>query len=550
MHFLGRTARSSLARGIFVLTAYCLLLNLPYMHLREFQGEEGKRVVIAQNMLKTGEFAVPQVEGTVYLNKPPLFNWYLAGLFKLSGRITEASARMASVLAALLGALVLSLFWRKVINGKGLSFILPGLVFLSLPDVMDKAIRAEIDMTFAFIVISSLLLWFYLHEVKRKEFPAWLASLSIVSAGALTKGVQAPAFFYAAVLPFLAYKKEWKKIFSLAHLSGILLGLSIFSLWLVPVLNKVGLNDFIRIWGSEITQRGAPLKENSGFLKHLVEFPADFVTQYLPWLPFSFLWFGNRSSQKPGPLKDLAVYCLFCVLFSFPAYWLLPGARLRYILPLSGALALLLSMPLEKLIQNEMKEPRWASIYVKAFAVLPLGLILSLPFWGKRFGAFDSSLPILFLSMTALCSLLLLREYKIKRKIGLLVIVILFLKLSWASIYFPYYSAHSSYYRKAAKIINSIVPEEARLYDLDVGNQHITYYLARDVKMIGSRDLAQIEPGSYIFSDREKMDRFPQKNLSLLATIQARRKQLLLYKVEAEPGKTEVAREPLQNPPD
>ena len=65
--------------GILLLCILSLVMNLPYIHLREFQGEEGKRVIIAKNMLETGEWVVPYVEGKVYLNKPPLFNWLQIG---------------------------------------------------------------------------------------------------------------------------------------------------------------------------------------------------------------------------------------------------------------------------------------------------------------------------------------------------------------------------------------------------------------------------------------------------------------------------------------
>jgi len=69
-------------REYFVLLVYSLALDLPFIHVREFQGEEAKRVIIAREMLESGDFAVPRSGGSVYLKKPPLFNWVLAGLFR------------------------------------------------------------------------------------------------------------------------------------------------------------------------------------------------------------------------------------------------------------------------------------------------------------------------------------------------------------------------------------------------------------------------------------------------------------------------------------
>ena len=84
--------------GIAILLIFSLFLNLPYIHLREFQGEEGRRVIVAENMLKSGDWIVPHVEGAVYLKKPPFYNWLLAGIFYITGIISETTARLSSVI--------------------------------------------------------------------------------------------------------------------------------------------------------------------------------------------------------------------------------------------------------------------------------------------------------------------------------------------------------------------------------------------------------------------------------------------------------------------
>ena len=192
-----------------------MLLNLPYIHIREFQGEEGRRVIIAQEMLSSGDWIVPHVEGRVYMNKPPFYNWMLAVMFRITGTVSEATARIPSAIIAFLGALGLGFFWRKVAQVKGLWFILPGIIFLTFTDVIDKAIRAEIDMTFTFFITLSLLFWFYFYEVKEKPLKAWVISLAFVGISVLTKGVQSPAFFYCGIIPFLVSRKKTGKIFSL-----------------------------------------------------------------------------------------------------------------------------------------------------------------------------------------------------------------------------------------------------------------------------------------------------------------------------------------------
>lgn len=196
-----------LIAGIMLIVLYGLLINIPYFHLKEFQGEEGRRVIIAREMIERNDWVIPTVEGEIYLNKPPLFNWLLAAAFKLTGQITEATARSVSVINSILTAIVLSLFWSTV-NNNGFWFVLPGLVFLSLPEVMDKAIKAEIDITFTLFINSSILCWFYLHEIKRRPFLAWITSLIILSFAFLTKGVISLFFFlfHCIILSILSQK--------------------------------------------------------------------------------------------------------------------------------------------------------------------------------------------------------------------------------------------------------------------------------------------------------------------------------------------------------
>jgi len=59
------------------------ILYLPGLGSLEFKGEEGRRVLPAVTMLRTGNWVLPHVGGEPYFNKPPFFNWLVAGSFKI-----------------------------------------------------------------------------------------------------------------------------------------------------------------------------------------------------------------------------------------------------------------------------------------------------------------------------------------------------------------------------------------------------------------------------------------------------------------------------------
>jgi 4-amino-4-deoxy-L-arabinose transferase-like glycosyltransferase len=54
------------------------------LNIVELRGEEPRRAIVAMEMDITGEYVVPKINGWNYYNKPPLFNWVLAGLFQIS----------------------------------------------------------------------------------------------------------------------------------------------------------------------------------------------------------------------------------------------------------------------------------------------------------------------------------------------------------------------------------------------------------------------------------------------------------------------------------
>jgi 4-amino-4-deoxy-L-arabinose transferase-like glycosyltransferase len=519
-------------KGMLTLFVFSLFLNLPYIHLREFQGEEGRRVNIAQTMIETDEWIVPYVEGKVYLKKPPCFNWLLAGAFRISGTISETSARMLSVLAAFLCALSLSLFWRRIADIKNMWFILPGLIFLTFTDVMDKAIRAEIDMTFTFFVTLSLVLWFYYFEFQKKELAAWTISLSFLSIGILTKGIQAPAFFYCGVIPYLFYKRRIKTIFSFPHATGIFVSLIIFAVWFVPFTGKIGFTEVAHAWFREIIARKDPIHE-AGFLRHFVEFPLQYIIAYLPWIPLLLLWSHKPLRKEPEIIKDLSVYCLFFLLVSVPVYWLMPGARLRYVLPLSGALAILISIPVNALISGKIENSTPVHRYMQALGFLLFLLVIASPFWGKKFELFGRTFSVTLLIVIFFVSLLLIRwRTDFKRKVVLLLLTTLLVKTLWASFYFPYHADNLSHSRNAAGQINMLVPRDVALYDYRVDNDHLAYYLKRPVLLIEALDDVIIKNGSVVFMEDNSAKSLSLKGLSYMATVKARGMTLLLYRIE------------------
>ena len=101
--------RDNTALHLILLTALGIAVFLPELNQRKWvDGREGRHAEIAREMAETGQYLVPQSMGIPYTEKPPLFNWVVAGLFQLSGHVNFEIARLPSALAAVAAVRALS----------------------------------------------------------------------------------------------------------------------------------------------------------------------------------------------------------------------------------------------------------------------------------------------------------------------------------------------------------------------------------------------------------------------------------------------------------
>ncbi|MEK6713050.1 MAG: hypothetical protein AABY41_02510, partial [Nitrospirota bacterium] len=160
-------------------------------------------------------------------------------------------------------------------------------------------------------------------------------------------------------------------------------------------------------------------------------------------------------------------------------------------------------------------------------------LTLSSPFWGKRLNLGGNLLSIILLCITFITSLILmLLKSNVRTRLSILLVMVLFAKLSWASLYFPYHSDHLSHYRNAANRINEAATLDVMLYDYGVDNPHLAYYLNRPLKLITSVDEAMNEKGAVIFMKKKTAEGLQTNNLSYMGEVKARIETLVLYRVK------------------
>jgi 4-amino-4-deoxy-L-arabinose transferase-like glycosyltransferase len=291
----------------FLLAGWSAVLFFYGMTSAELWRTESLRAIIAQDMLRTGNWIVPKLYGEPLFTKPP--GLYLAiVLCSLPlGKVTEITARLPSALAATIAVfLFYGLFTRYLGRRAGLlaAIMLPmSLIFL------DKAPAAEIDMLQVVWVMAALLCFLRVlereedqdtHErtLPTREIAWWLAAFVCVAGGVLTKWT-APAFFYATVIPLLWARGRMRLFWSLSHGLAAALGGGICLAWIGAAVYLEGWHVFAATVLQEALPRLVPLYDQEYHAHHsyfveVIRHPFWILGATLPWSIVA-LW-----SLKPG----------------------------------------------------------------------------------------------------------------------------------------------------------------------------------------------------------------------------------------------------------
>ncbi len=488
---------------IAFLVVFALFLYLPYINVKEFEGEEGRRVLIALQMLETKKFLIPQIFGKLYFSKPPFFNWILAFFFYLTKNFSEFMARAVSSLMALGTSIFITYIWKKSLETSKIKIsfwilLIPALIFLTTPEVIDKAIRAEIDMTYTFIITLALFSWFCFSEIKNKKTLAFITGGFFLGLGILTKTFQALTFFYLAIIPYLFIKKRYKELFGLSHLLGIFTYCFVFLIWAIPVNFKVGLNPFIKAWVAEYHTAASTVAVS--LMQHLKSFTFSALLGYSPWIFFLILYrrkdFRKKFLNTHPVLKDLALFSICLFGFSYLFYLIFPGSRLRYILPSAGGFVFLAAI--SNLYFFVYPQKFWQASFWKYFSYFLAGILLvsSLVFFIYIKFHFQQLSLFLYFNLLLLISLCFYFLIKAKNKKSFnfiflfFVLIVFFVKQIYVSFYYPYHKQKFNYYRKAATELAQILKKDnyknGVLYIYQDISNHLIYYLKYKIKAINN----------------------------------------------------------------
>lgn len=198
-----------------------------------FLPDEGRYVGVAWEMLRSGNWLTPTLDGLPYFHKPPLFYWLVATSMRLLGA-AEWAARLVSVTAATLTVTALWRFLREWVDTRTAQ--LAAVVLATQPLFFVGAQFANLDMLVAACITLAVLL--AAEAVWRREAGRpWRAVLAgaylAMAAGVLAKGLIGLVLPMLVIGLWLASGRCWRALAGLLWWPGIVLSAGVMLPWFV-----------------------------------------------------------------------------------------------------------------------------------------------------------------------------------------------------------------------------------------------------------------------------------------------------------------------------
>ena len=163
---------------------------------------ESREGVVVWEMVRTGDWILPAVNGEYIPFKPPLFHWVGALVSKLTGEVDEVTVRLPSALFATLGVLVTyfaaARFWNQRAG------LIAAAVLATSTEWWNSALIAQVDMTLAFFITAALLLFYTMYRESRYGVARSSLLAALLACATLSKGPVGIAVPIFVIIVFLA----------------------------------------------------------------------------------------------------------------------------------------------------------------------------------------------------------------------------------------------------------------------------------------------------------------------------------------------------------
>ncbi|HHQ14195.1 MAG TPA: phospholipid carrier-dependent glycosyltransferase, partial [Chromatiales bacterium] len=361
------------SRAALVIAAVFALLYVSTLGVRPLlRHDEFRYAEIPREMLASGDFVTPRLDGLRYFEKPVLGYWSEALSLKVFGE-NRIGARMVSVLSVGLCAWFILAFVRHE-TGRNDTALLAAFIYLTSLlvfvvdtfNVLDPELTLWLTLTIGFCYRAST-------EQRKRPQTGWLAAAGITAGLAfLTKGPLGFVIPGIVMLPYLLWRRQASL---LPRFIAIPAATSLLLVGPWAVLIQLQEPDFWHyfIWNENLRRFGSETVSRAE--------PAWFFLALLPLmiLPWTFLVPAAMAGLKREPTRDSVVaFLLFWFVIPFCFYSVARAKLVTYILPCLPPLAMLLAIGLQKAVECRVERPmRTGMAVLSASFLIGIAILLA-----------------------------------------------------------------------------------------------------------------------------------------------------------------------------
>ncbi|HUQ24959.1 MAG TPA: glycosyltransferase family 39 protein [Burkholderiales bacterium] len=438
-----------------------------------YKADETRYAEIPREMVVSGDWITPRLNGFKYFEKPPLQYWATASFYKALGT-ADWTSRLWAALLGFAGILLVLKVGNRLFGPP--AGMLAAAVLAGSPVYVAAAQINTLDMGLAFFLSGAafaLVLGF--------PIVFWACCAFAV----LSKGLVGIVLPLATLGLYIVLKRDWKMIWEVRPISGPVVFLLIAAPWFVAVslanpefAHFFFIQEHFQRFTTEVHQRTAPFWF---FLPVLaLGFAPLLVPAAVGW------WRGLRSKAPPfDAVFFLALWALVVLAFFSASSSKLPA----YILPMFPPLALLAG--------RYLAEADRKVVLAQGAIVAALGIAAALILPGKGGAAYAAYVPWLAAAGAVAAFFGILSFWKRISVFALAAAGLLATQLAIIG--------HGTISERftAAALIASIEPKPpvgVPVYAVDIYDHSLPWYLRRTVTMVAYRD----EFGAAIDWDRSQ----------------------------------------------
>lgn len=465
--------------GIFIFAIFYLYLaHLGAYHLMD--PDEGRYNQIPREMILSGDFITPHLNGVEYFEKPIFQYWFTAIMMKIFG-FGEFTGRILPALSGI-GCVALAGFLGTMMYSKKVGLLASAILATSCLNLVVSSINI-LDMALT-LFMTSCMVFFYAFE--RTEKKKWLIAFYIAMGfGVLTKGLVAIILPFGILFWYVIFTKRPRLFLKLFYLPGILAFLIVTVPWFYLVCQAN--HDFFYFF----------------FIReHFLRFTTKMHDRFQPWwffMPFVIIgmlpWTGFLVSlfNKRGVIRQTTsernrfdiIYLLLWFFIIFIFFSISDSKLVPYIMPCWMPLAILIAASIKRFeVANSWLSHSFFinSFLSLAFVFALVGYVLSSNYLTIDEFIAEGGLLTASLFIGTIASIFVwLKTKRFRCTVSVLCIMGFFFGLGLHDVQEQVHNNQSAYY--VSQKINELQPQDALIVNYGDFYHGVPYYTNQRVAL-------------------------------------------------------------------